>query len=104
VRSIVLEARREHGFSRVERIVLEVGDLAGVQKEALIFCFDVVMKDSPAEGAALEIEDIPGAAWCPACQIEVPLVSRLDPCPRCQGMPGRILRGLEMRVKGLDVA
>ncbi len=104
VRSIVLEAHRTKGFHRVNRIVLEIGTLAGVQPSALEFCFEVVMKGSVAEGASLEIDTIQAQAWCPACEREVPLNARLAPCPHCGGMPGKITRGFEMRVKGLDVS
>ncbi len=104
VRSIVDQAHRQHGFRRVKRVVLEIGVLAGVQQEALTFCWDVVMKGSSAEGAALEIETLEGRAWCPTCAREVPITSRLDPCPSCGGMPGSVTQGLEMRVKGLEVA
>lgn len=103
VRGIVLEARRHQPFERVKRIVLEIGELSGVQEEAMRFCFDVVMEGSPAAGATLEIEALPGRAWCPACQAEVAVSSRVEPCPRCGGMPGRITQGTEMRVKGLEV-
>lgn len=103
VRSIVDQAHRQHGFTRVKRVVLELGDLAGVQMEALTFCFDVVMKGGPAEVAVLEIERLEGRAWCPTCATEVAITSRLDPCPTCSGMPGKVTQGLEMRVKGLDV-
>lgn len=103
VRSIVDQAHKQHGFSQVKRVVLEIGQLAGVQQEALTFCFDVVMKGSPAENAALDIVDLEGRAWCPTCEAEVTITSRLDPCPTCGGMPGKVIQGLEMRVRGLDV-
>lgn len=103
VRSIVLEAKRHQPFERVRRVVLEIGKLSGVQEEAMRFCFDIVMEGSPAEGALLEIEEIPGKAWCNHCEAEVEVPSRLDPCPRCGGMPGKITQGTEMRVKGLEV-
>jgi Zn finger protein HypA/HybF involved in hydrogenase expression len=33
----------------------------------------------------------------------VEITSRVEPCPYCHGMPGLILQGTEMRVKGLEV-
>jgi len=104
VREIVLQAARQHGFQEVKRVVLEIGQISGVQPEAMQFCFDVVMEDTPAAGAILEIEEIPGKAWCDRCAQEVEITSRVDPCPRCFGMPGKVIQGTEMRVKGLEVA
>jgi len=103
VREIVMQAAKQHKFERVKRVVLEIGRLSGVQAEAMRFCFDVVMERTPAEGAILEIEELPGRAWCKHCAEEVEITSRVEPCPKCHGMPGKILQGTEMRVKGLEV-
>lgn len=103
VLGIIQEAQAQHGFRKAIRIVLEVGELAGVETEALDFCWDIVSKDSPAEGAVLEIVNVPGAAWCGECAGEVPVHSRIDLCPGCGGIPVRILRGLDFQVKTLDI-
>ena len=100
---IILEAQNQHGFQKVNRIVLEIGELAGVEREALEFCWEVVAKDTPAEGASLELRDVPAAAWCGTCVGEVPVHSRIDLCPGCGGVLERILRGLDLQVKTLDV-
>jgi len=103
VREIVVQAARQHKFERVKRVVLEIGRLSGVQAEAMRFCFDVVMEDTPAAKATLEIEELPGVASMTRCAMEVEITSRIEPCPHCHGMPGKILGGTEMRVKGLEV-
>ncbi|PTE14372.1 hydrogenase maturation nickel metallochaperone HypA [Pseudogemmobacter blasticus] len=103
IRSIVLDQARTHGFSRVTVLRLEIGRFAGVEKPALDFAFDVVMRGSPAEGARLEIIDLPGQAMCYDCMTAVEIASRLDPCPRCGG--GRLIPngGDEMRIKDMEV-
>ena len=60
------EQARLQNFSRVERVCLEIGPLSGVEIEALKFGFDVVMRDSLAAEARLEIIECPAEAWCPA--------------------------------------
>ena len=60
IRSIVEDQARVHGFSRVTRLRLEIGAFAGVEKAALTFAWDVAMKGSIAEGAELEMLDLPG--------------------------------------------
>jgi hydrogenase nickel incorporation protein HypA/HybF len=45
---------------RVVRVVLEVGRLAGVMPDAIAFCFDVVSKGTPVQGAALSIVEVEG--------------------------------------------
>ena len=103
VLEIVQDAQARHGFQKVTRIVLEVGTLAGVEREALDFCWDVVAKDTPAEGAVLELVEVAAMAWCGRCAGEVPVASRIDFCPGCGGIPERIVRGLDLQVKTLDV-
>ncbi|MFB2530752.1 hydrogenase maturation nickel metallochaperone HypA [Paracoccus sp. p4-l81] len=103
IRSIVEDQARLHRFDRVTVLRLEIGRFAGVEKPALHFAFDVVMRGSPAEGAQLEIVDLPGRALCYDCMVEVDLAARLDPCPRCGG--GRLMpvAGDEMRIKDMEV-
>jgi hydrogenase nickel incorporation protein HypA/HybF len=103
IRSIVLDSARAHGFSRVTVLRLEIGRFAGVEKPALDFAFDVVMRGSPAEGARLEMIDLPGQALCYDCATVVQIADRLDPCPLCGC--GRLIPqgGDEMRIKDMEV-
>jgi hydrogenase nickel incorporation protein HypA/HybF len=104
IRSVVLDQARAHGFARVSVLRLEIGRFAGVEKPALEFAFDVVMRGSPAEGARLEMLDLPGRALCYDCGKTVELADRLDPCPLCGG--GKLIPqgGDEMRIKDMEVA
>ncbi|GLK63790.1 MULTISPECIES: hydrogenase maturation nickel metallochaperone HypA [Paracoccus] len=103
IRGIIEDQARRHGFSRVTRMRLEIGRFAGVEKAALSFAFDVVMRGSPAEGAALEMIDLPGRAMCFDCAEQVELDDRLSPCPLCGG--GRLMpeTGDEMRIRDMEV-
>ncbi|WP_372921083.1 hydrogenase maturation nickel metallochaperone HypA [Roseovarius sp.] len=103
IRSTVVEQAQAHGFTRVTRLRLEIGRFAGVEKPALEFAFDVVMRGSPAEGADLNMIDLPGRALCYDCVAEVEIDDRLDPCPRCGG--GKLMPqgGDEMRIKDMEV-
>lgn len=103
IRGIVEDQARAHGFSRVKKLRLEIGRFAGVEKSALSFAWDVVMQGSPAEGAELEMLDLPGSALCYDCMKTVEIADRLDPCPLCGG--GKLIPqgGDEMRVKDMEV-
>ncbi|MCX7646101.1 MAG: hydrogenase maturation nickel metallochaperone HypA [Rhodobacteraceae bacterium] len=103
IRSIVLDQARLHGFRRVTRLRLEIGRLAAVEKPALDFALEVALRGSPAEGAQVEMIDLPGRALCYDCAATVEIADRLDPCPRCGG--GRLLAqgGDEMRVRDMEV-
>ena len=52
---------------RVEKVSLRMGCLAAVVNESLTFCFEIIVKDTPLEGARLEIEDVPVMVVCKGC-------------------------------------
>lgn len=103
IRRIVDQNTGSPDIARVTRVRLEIGRFAGVEKSALEFAWEVVMRGSKAEGATLEIIDLPGIALCYDCMKRVEIEHRLDPCPDCGG--GRLMPegGDEMRIKDLEV-
>lgn len=103
VLQIIEDAAHAQGFSRVKTVVLEIGRLAAVEAEAMAFCFDAVVRGSCAEGAALEIVDVPGAGWCAVCAVSVPITDMLATCPQCGGFRVTPTGGTGMRVKELEV-
>lgn len=100
---LIAEAARREGFGRVRTVWLEIGRLAAVEPDALRFCFDAVMTGTLAEGARLEIVDLPGQAWCGQCQVDVILLEDDGICPQCGGFELRITGGDQMRLKELEV-
>jgi hydrogenase nickel incorporation protein HypA/HybF len=100
---IVESTARQAGGSRVTNVRLEIGTLSHVATDALRFCFDVVTKGSLADGATLDIEDVPGEAWCMPCGATVPLAQVGDPCPRCGSFQLAVTAGSGMRVKDIAV-
>ena len=103
IRQIVEDAGRAQGFRKVKTVVLEIGQLSSVEPEALAFCFDVVMNDSIADGAALQIDAVPGQGWCMQCAATVPIAALYDPCPPCGSYRVQDTGGTEMRVKELEI-
>jgi len=100
---IVEDHAKSQGFRRVAAVVLEIGQLAGVEVEALRFAFDAVTRDSVADGARLEIIDVPGQGWCLNCSETVPIDQLYDACPRCGAYQVHPSQGIDMRVKELAV-
>lgn len=50
----------EYGLSRVTKVVVGVGDQAGVCQDSLRFAFDAVSQGTLADGAAFVLETVPG--------------------------------------------
>jgi len=103
VLQVIEDNAKTNGFSQVRTVWLEIGELAGVEAEAMRFCFDSVVKGTLADGARLEIVATQGQGRCLACGKTVPIRLRYDPCPLCGGYPVEPTGGLEMRVKELEV-
>ena len=100
---IVEEEARRHNFTRVRAVVLEIGALACAEPEAMRFCFDVISRGTPAEGARLDIVLVPGAGWCFECERTVALTERFCPCPECGYSRVQMTSGDELRVRELEV-
>lgn len=103
VLQIVERAAAEAGSARVKEIRLEIGALAGVEVEALRFCMDAVLRQGPAEGAAVVFETLPGRGWCLRCEDSVAIAALYDACPRCGSYQVQPTGGTEMRVMDLLV-
>ncbi len=103
VLQILEDHAQSQGFERVKTVWLEVGGLSGVEPQALRFCFDVVMRDSLADQARLELIELPGEAWCMQCAKTVQVGQRFDQCPDCASYQLQVTGGHEMRIKELEV-
>ena len=100
---IIADAAVAQQFERVHVVWLEVGSMAGVEPDALRFCFDAVARDTVAQDARLEIVEVPGSGSCADCGSVHPVTSLLDACPACGSYAVHITGGSGMRVKELDV-
>lgn len=103
VLQLIEDAARQQEFTKVITVWLEIGQLAGVEPEAMRFCFDAVMRDTLAAGAELQIIAIPGAGWCMQCAATVALSEVFGACPACGTYQVQVTGGTEMRVKELEV-
>jgi hydrogenase nickel incorporation protein HypA/HybF len=102
IQIIETQAVEQH-YQRVKKVWLEIGALAGVEIEALRFCYEAVCRDSIAEGSALEIIQVSGQAWCMQCASNVDVAERYSACPHCGSYQLQVTGGDEMKVKELEV-
>lgn len=100
---VMEQSAESQGFVRVKSVWLEIGQLAGVELEAMRFGFDAVTRGSLAEGARLEIIELPGRAWCMQCRKTVQVAQLFDQCPDCGSYQLQVTGGKEMRIKELEV-
>jgi len=101
---IVEDHARKAGSDKVTLVRLEIGMLSHVEVPALRFGFEAVSKGSIVEGATLEIDHVPGTAWCHDCMGTVDIRRLGDACPTCGSYKLQVNGGEEMRVKDMEVA
>lgn len=102
-RSVVAIVSERAAGQRVTRVQLEIGRLSAIVPEAIRFCFDICARGTPAEGAALEIVEIPGRGRCGDCGTEVALTALVGRCPACGAATLYLVAGEEMKVKEMEV-
>lgn len=93
----------KYGATRVSRIVLRIGTLAGVDLDALRFAYEALAPGSLADGAVLEIESVPARAYCPTCHAEFGASHGfIFECPSCHACSGEIRAGRELGIARLE--
>jgi hydrogenase nickel incorporation protein HypA/HybF len=102
VSEILRIAEEGAGAARIRRIVVEVGTWAAVEPESLRFCFALATESTPAEGAVLDIVEVPARATCTRCQAEVVVQKAWDTCA-CGETNLAWHSGEELRVRALEV-
>ncbi len=103
VREILESHALSQNFSKVTQVTLEIGKLSCVEPDALRFGFDVVMKDSLADGAELIISELNGLGVCRQCGQHCVIETLYDPCNWCGSSKVDVVQGLDMKIKDLMV-
>jgi hydrogenase nickel incorporation protein HypA/HybF len=98
--SIVVEHARG---ARVTRVVLEIGKHALLLPDSLRFCFDLCAEDTVAQGAELQIREVPGTARCRDCGAALTFDEPLGLCG-CGSANLEWLSGDELKIKEMEVA
>jgi len=104
VLQLVEDTAAREGFKRLLALRLEAGQLAGVDVRALRFALESLAPGTLLEGAAIDIEEPPGQAWCLGCSQTVALAQRGDACPACGSFHLQPTGGAELRVLDMQVA
>lgn len=94
------EAKKSNAV-HVKELDLEIGEMAGVNKEALEFSLNIAIQNTILEGARINIIEIKSLAICRDCKMRFSPISMFDSCPRCHSYGIEFLRGRELRLRSL---
>jgi hydrogenase nickel incorporation protein HypA/HybF len=101
--NMALDRAQKAGATHVHVIRLRIGTLSGVVPEALQFAFETLAPGTPAEGAALDIENVPARFWCGACAHEFQSDDFFGECPDCHRPSGDLRGGREMELTSMEI-
>lgn len=101
----ITEESESRGGLNVEAVHLKLGVFSGVDKDALLFAWDLACEGTSLQGSRLVVETIPLVIYCPSCKTERSPESVYQLCcPQCETPAQDILRGREIEVAALEIA
>jgi len=99
----VTQIARDHGASRVDRILLKVGPLSGVEPSLLKHAYPLAATGTLAEFAELVIEPAEIRVHCHTCGADTEAKPNRLLCGACGGFQTRLVSGDEMLLANLEL-
>lgn len=95
---------REEGAQRIRAMYLRIGPLSGVVIRALESAFRVASQGTLADGALLDVEQVPLTLYCASCDATKAAADVYSfCCPDCGTPTSDVRSGRELEVKALEI-
>ncbi|MBU4194858.1 MAG: hydrogenase maturation nickel metallochaperone HypA [Actinobacteria bacterium] len=101
--AIVLRHAELNKASSVARINMVLGEMSTVMEEPVRFYFNMIAKETVAEGAELSFIRTPLVARCRKCESEFDVVEYDFTCTGCGGDQTEIISGREFQVESIEI-
>jgi len=102
----IIETVEENALSRkatvIREVELEIGELSGVEFDALNFAFEHAPANPLFKNAVFKIIPIKPLAQCLDCLNEFETGHYGNPCPKCQSVSTELIKGNELRIKSFS--
>ena len=90
---------KENQVTRVEKIVLEIGQLSQAIPRFILECYPAAVDETAYAETALEIITVEAKGECHQCQTIFNIVAQRKVCPSCQSESFKIISGHEFNIK-----
>jgi len=99
--NLAVEEAGRAGLMRVAQVRLKVGRMSGVVPDSLAFCWELMTREGPVQGAELVMEEIPIQALCRDCGRRFPVEDFVFLCPSCGSGRTEIIAGRELTLSAI---
>ena len=99
---IALRHADQAGAKRITRLNMIIGELATIVDDSVQFYWDIVSRETIAEGAQLHFDRVPGTLRCLGCGQTFRLSSDFV-CPVCGEGQVTVAGGDEFRLESIEV-
>ena len=89
----------ENNLTKIESIVLQIGELSSMIPKYIESCYPAAVSNTRLENTKLEIEIIPGNGMCKNCNKVFNLKANNGVCPHCDSSAWELLSGKEFIIK-----
>lgn len=100
---IALRHARNADANRITDLYLVLGQLSSIVDDSVQFYWDIIAKDTPAEGAKLHFQRVPTEILCLNCNHQYKPEDNQMACPRCESISIKILSGEEFFLEAINV-
>ena len=87
----------------VKKVRVVAGRLHQLVPDYLEAAYEVLVKDTEAEGSTLELKFLPVRARCAACTWEGEIQPPVFQCPECEGFDLEVTNGRELYLEQMEV-
>lgn len=103
IAAICLKHATGNKAKRVLKVNIKLGELTGIVDHYVEFYWDMVTKDTVAEGSQLNFKKLPARAHCRDCDEEFAIEEYDLTCPKCGQSNADIISGREFTVESIEI-
>lgn len=101
---LALQTAQQEGAYTIHSLQVRIGDLSGVDGEALRQAFAVVTMDPNWKDTRLELAVVPTRCFCSNCQQAFKPTDVIHQCPHCGLLSHEVVQGRELELIGMEVS
>lgn len=103
VLKITLQHAEKANAKRITDLHIVMGELSSMVDDSIQFYWDIIAKDTIAEGATLHFRRVPAEFQCMSCFKKYRPTGDGYSCPNCGSVGAKIISGEEFYVEAIDV-